>query len=50
MPYWALDVTLLDEVKAEAFAAHPSGEFLDMRASMSKIGREDAAVGGEARA
>ncbi|KAL8278106.1 hypothetical protein RQP46_009566 [Phenoliferia psychrophenolica] len=49
VPYWALDVTTLHELR-EKWVKASRGEFTDMRAGMASISPEQAAVAGEGRA
>lgn len=49
IPYWALDVTSLHELRDKVLK-DGGGEFTDMRAGMASISPEQAAVAGEGRA
>ncbi|KAK4050366.1 NADH pyrophosphatase [Microbotryomycetes sp. JL201] len=50
IPYWALDVSNLTDLKKLVLERHTDAEFGDMRAGMQSIPAEDAAIGGEGRA
>ncbi|KAM0756506.1 hypothetical protein T439DRAFT_321210 [Meredithblackwellia eburnea MCA 4105] len=49
VPYWALDTTTLDDLRDKVLK-EGGGEFTDMRAGMSSIPAEQAALAGEGRA
>jgi NAD+ diphosphatase len=50
IPYWALDVTTLTHLKEKVVEGNDKFEFVDMRASMSSIPGEEAALAAEGRA
>lgn len=49
IPYWALDATKLDTLRAKMLGVQ-GAEFVDMRSQMSAIPGEEAAIAGEGRA
>ncbi|KAK4702494.1 hypothetical protein P7C70_g3728, partial [Phenoliferia sp. Uapishka_3] len=49
IPYWALDVTTLDDLRSKVLK-DGGGEFTDMRAGMASISPEQASLAGEGRA